>query len=201
MTLRKKPLVLLLTAFLYLFINKSAYSQEFNALITSGAVFSQLDGDHYGGYYKLGFNGGAYVNRFVSKKLAAQIGLRYIQKGSKEESYYKCSLQYVELPLTIRYFHYEKLDFEAGVGFGYLLKQYEELEGYEILDAPEFNKLDLSGILGLNYKINKKFTFSGQFNYSLLYVRPLNKYYPNMKKGQFNNVVTFNLAYQLTSWK
>jgi len=192
-----------LSVFVLLFVvfGKRAMSQEFNALIAGGAVFSQLDGDHYAGYYKLGLNSGIYVNRFVNKDLAVQLGLRYMQKGSKKESYYKCSLQYAELPLTLRYFYFDKIDIEAGFSFGYLIKQYEELEGYEIIDAPSFNKFDWSGILGINYKISDKLSLGAQLNYSLKYVRPLNTNYTYMKKGQFNNVVTFYLAYQFSSWR
>lgn len=181
-------------------------AQEFNGGIYGGAVASQLDGDRYEGYYKLSFTGGAYVNRFVNKKLAVQMGLRYNQKGSNKndhdnEIFYKCKLHYVEMPITLRYFHYEKIDIEGGVAIGYLLKQYEERDGYELENTPEFNKMEVSGLLGLNYNMSEKLSVGVHFMYSLLYVRPHSQDYNNMDKGQHNNLFTFTLAYQLSSWR
>ncbi len=190
----------------FLFIGIAVEAQEFNGGIYGGAVTSQLDGDAYEGYYKLSFTGGAYVNRFLNKKFAMQMGLRYIQKGSRKEDHehsihYKCKLHYVEMPITLRYFHYEKLDLEGGLAIGYLLKQYEERDGYEIENAPEFNKLELSSIIGLNYNMSKKVSFGVHYMYSILYVRPHSASYNNMDKGQHNNLFTFTLSYQLSSWR
>lgn len=179
-------------------------AQEFNGGIYVGMTASQLDGDTYKGFHKLGLLGGGYVNRFVNKKLALQLGLRYIEKGSREVSEdhsvnYKCRLHYIEMPLTLRYFHYKKLDFEGGLSVGYLISQYEEIDGYEDPGAPEFNKMELAGIGGLNYALNEKLSVGTHFMYSILYVRPHSQGFNNLEKGQHNYLLTLTLAYQLGS--
>ncbi len=184
----------------------AATAQEFNGGIYGGVAASQLDGDTYKGFNKLGIVGGAYVNRFINKKLAFQLGLRYIEKGSREVTddhsvNYKCRLHYIELPVTLRYFQYKKLDFEVGLSVGYLLKQYEEIDGYEDPGAPEFNKMELAGLGGLNYALNEKLSVATHFMYSILYVRPHSVYFNSEGKGQHNYLLTLTLAYQLSSWR
>lgn len=188
-----------------LFASTFLQAQEFNAGLTGGIVASQLDGDKYAGYNKFGLQGGAYVNRFLAKKLSAQLSLLYKEMGSREDSeglHYKCKLQYVIMPLTIRYHHFKKVDFEGGLSLGYLIKQYEEdNDGYEIDNPVEFNKFDFCWMVGLNYKFTEKFSIGVNFQYSIIEVRPYIPQNINLRKGQYNHAVGFSLAYQFSTWK
>lgn len=186
----------------------SAYfvkAQEFNAGIYSGIVASQVDGDRYSGYNKAGFIFGGYVNRFYHKNVAGQLGMRYIQKGSKEANdkalvYYKTQLHYVEMPVSVRYFYHKKVDFEAGLALAYLIKGLEAVNNDLYLEEanPAFNSFDFSGIGGLTFHINEKFAASAYTSYSILPIRP---FFPtlvgNITKGQLNNLLYFTLTYKL----
>lgn len=196
------------TQFLLCFLVFIASAQEFNGGLTGGLVASQLDGDHYKGYNRAGFLIGGYVNREFAEKLFFQMELRYLQKGSKKADtktgeYYKSDLHYMELPITIRYFYYKKLDFEAGVGIAYLIKAMEDKDGTELVAAePDFNKFDFSAILGINYAFSEKMIIGAHINYSIIPVRPYSQTYSSiMDAGQFNNLVTFSVAYKISSWK
>jgi len=191
-----------------LLTTKKTKAQEFNAGLYGGLVGSQLDGDKYGGYHKAGMIGGAFVNREFKKKWSWQMGLRYNQKGSKQVDnkngvYYKTQLHYIEMPLTIRYRHFEKVDLETGVAMGYLIKDKEDKDGYGLIDAdPEFNKFEFSYLGGLNFHFNKKIAIGGHFAYSFLPVRPYSSLFDGfMDKGQYNNLVYFTLQYKLSSWR
>lgn len=187
--------------FVLIILANNINAQEFNGGIYGSIVASQVDGDFYSGYNKLGFGIGGYVNRFVHNKIALQLALRYIQKGSYKKSdavYYQCNLQYAEIPLSVRYFHWEKIDIEAGVSIGYLIKAKEKRDGYEIINAPLFNKTELSSIVGVNYDASKRINIGCHFMYSLLFVRPHSKNYNSMKSGQHNNLLMFTLAYKLS---
>jgi len=193
----------------FLFTSFHGFAQEFNAGIYGGIVASQLDGDTYEGYDKAGLITGAYINRYFTKKVGWQMGLRYAQKGSrrndtKNSVFYKCNLQYMEMPLTMRYQHFKKLDFEAGVSLGYLLKAMESINGEdfeEILDPP-FNKFELASIFGVNYHFNKKIAVGWHFSYSLLAIRPFaDGSNSPMDKGQHNNLLYFTVGYMLSSWR
>jgi len=195
--------------FLFVFIlAPDIFSQEFNGGIYSGLVASQLDGDTYRGYNKAGIIGGAFVNRFFTNSWAGQLGLHYIQKGSKRNDtkngiYYKSQLHYIELPVTVRYFYFKKIDFEAGCSFGYLIKALEDKDGYGLVEAdPAFNKFEICSIGGINYQVNKSFTISLHASYSLTPARAYSSGYERfMDKGQHNNITYLTLNYSFTSWK
>lgn len=189
-----------------LFASLTINAQEFNAGMYSSAVISQLYGDNYGGFNKLGFAGGFYVNRFVKKNLAPQLGFRYIQKGSREVNDvvdYRCVLHYIEMPITLRYVPKDRLDLdiEAGLTFGYLIKGYEKLNGFEIIDAPPFNKFELGVTIGTNYEFSEKLFVGVHFSNSLLFIRPHSQDYNNMDKGQHNTLLMLTLGYKFSSWK
>lgn len=195
--------------FILLLMNTTnAFSQEFNAGIYVGGVASQLDGDTYMGYDKAGLITGAYVNRSFKKQWAWQFGLRYTQKGSKRVNdklgiYYKSQMHYMEIPLTIRYQHFKKVDLEAGLALGYLIKAMEDKGGYGLAEAdPPFNKFELASIVGINYHFNDKISVGAHLSYSITAVRPYSSGYEAfMDKGQHNNILYFTLAYKLSSWR
>ncbi len=183
-------------------------AQEFNAGVYGGGVASQLDGDYYGGYNKAGAVAGAFVNRYINKNLAWQMGLRYCLKGSRRVDnkagvYYKSQLHYVEIPLTIRYQYFKKVDFEGGISLGYLAKAMEDLDGYGLLPAnPEFRKIEAAAVGGLNYHFNDKIIISAQYSYSIFPVRPYSSGYERfMDKGQYNNIILFFVTYNLSNWR
>ncbi|MBI9068532.1 MAG: PorT family protein [Salinivirgaceae bacterium] len=183
-------------------------AQEFNGGLYGGLVASQLDGDTFGGYNKAGLISGAYVNRFIDKKLALQFGLRYIQKGSRKADNetgidYRSQLHYVEMPFTVRYFHYKKVNFEAGLALAYLIKGLESISGSDLAESQyPFNKFEISGIAGINYEFSKKISVAGMFQYSVSQVRGYSsKYSSFLRKGQYNNIVYFTLNYKLSSWR
>ncbi len=137
-----------------------------------------------------------------------QLGLRYISKGSKHADseageYYKSVLQYIEMPITARYYIRKNIDLEGGLALGYLVKSLEDTDGNGLLDPkPPFNKLELSGLAGINYHWNKQFSFGAFFSYSLLPARPYSSgYSAPMDRGQYNNVIYFALCYTISSWK
>jgi hypothetical protein len=194
-------LVLLIT------LTTNVFSQEFNAGIYGGIVASQLDGDTYVGYDKAGLITGAYVNRHFKKQWAWQMGLRYIQKGSSRVSsklgiYYKSQMHYMEIPLTIRYHYFKKVDLEAGLSLGYLIKAMEDKDSYGFVEAdPSFNKFELASVFGVNYHFNDKIAFGAHLSYSITAVRPYSSGYEVfMDKGQHNNILYFTMAYKLSSW-
>lgn len=196
-----------LFCFFCLLFSLELSSQEFNGGFYTGVAASQLDGDQFEGYNKAGFLFGAYINRKVYTQTQFQLGLRYMQKGSKKADtknnvYYKSHLHYVEMPLTLKYLYNKKLAFEGGFALGYLLKALEDKDGAGLLLAePDFNKLEFSGLLGVTYFWTEKISFQAHFSYSLLPVRPFFPDYNTIQKGQYNNVVYFSLAYHIASWR
>lgn len=72
---------------------------------------SQVDGDTWKGYHKVGYLAGAFVRLELSPRSSFQLEMEYIQKGSRHNvdsaNYYDQSyllrLHYLELPLLYQY--------------------------------------------------------------------------------------------------
>src|SRR5690606_3693125 len=82
--------ITLLIAILVVFGGNNTYAQNYydeNARtfyggISMGGTFSQLDGDNFAGYRKIGLTGGAIVYAELAKKFAMSLELLYTQKGA-----------------------------------------------------------------------------------------------------------------------
>ena len=150
----------------------------FGAGVLIGPSFSQIDGDKFTGYSKVGIYGGAQAIVRFDKRNQLRIGLLYHQKGNRVESRNEpnyrdkdriMELNYAEVPFI--FYHrltYNELNsratiLEAGLAYGRLLgTRFEEIETridtdpYESL-LDEFSRNEVSAVIGLSYQINKNF--------------------------------------------
>ena len=190
----------------FVFFSSSLFSQTFGGGVLAGLSASQLDGDNWGGYHKAGFTFGAYTYTKLNKYIDAQLEIRYVQKGSNSNSeelevFYLSKLNYVEIPLFLKYNFLSKFSANIGLTAGYLQKATEDKDGIGDEPAdPEFNKFEFSGLAGVEYKIIDKLFFNVRFNYSILSVRshPGDQTY-FLNRGQYNNVLTFTIHYQISN--
>jgi hypothetical protein len=181
-----------------------------------GGNFAQVDGDDCYGYYKIGLNAGGIVNIQLAQKVAVSMELLYTQKGARCTrkmtspfygdyfSKYYLSLNYVEMPVTIRYrlSHWRRLELEAGGSFAYLLHSSEEvISDIPVWIDPEINRMnktDVNLIAGLKALVYKRLYANFRFQYSVLSVRPMERIpagYGYGNQGQFNNVVSLRFMY------
>ena len=192
---------------LFFFVSISLYSQTFGGGIMAGLSASQLDGDRSEGYHKAGLSFGIYTNTRINKYIDAQLELRYVQKGSKSDNkdqsvFYLSKLNYIELPLFLKYRFLDKFSANIGLAAGYLQKSTEDKDGIGDEPAdPPFNEFEFSGLAGVEYLISENFLFNVRFNYSILPVRG----HPGeqtswIDKGQYNNVLTFTVYYQISNF-
>lgn len=195
---------------------QSYYEEEqkvFDGGIVAGANFSQVDGDSYFGYHKVGFNAGGIVYVHFTKKFGASIELLYSQKGSRGESVlespaigtyvakYYMDVNYAEIPVTMHIITH-KLDVEAGASYARLVNSKEWILSDQPAvidkDRNRFNNSDVEMILGLGGKIYKGLHANIRFQYSLTSIRPPERIpvgyiYGNI--GQFNNLFNLRLIY------
>lgn len=198
----KRILVILIA----LCISQFASAQIFGGGVFAGLSASQLDGDNWNGYNKAGLSFGIYTNLQINKYVDAQMELKYIQKGSKSDEnaqgvFYLSKLNYIELPIFLKYRFLGKFSANVGLAVGYLQKSTENKDqiGDEPADPP-FNEVEFSGLAGIEYHIFKNFYFNARFNYSILPVRdhPGDQTY-FLNRGQYNNTLTFAVYYQLAN--
>ncbi len=193
---------LLITVAVLFSINVTA--QRFNGGLIAGFNACQVDGDTYAGYNKFGLAFGAFTSTAITEKLDGELQIRFMQKGASKKvsendlSKYVSKLNYIELPIVLRYNQTSRLSWHLGPGFGYLFKYSVEDENGPLNDdAIHFRSFDLSAMAGIQYKLAKKLGISVTFSYSLL---PISDH-PNdpihfRQPGLYNNVVTTLLSYQ-----
>ncbi len=190
-----------------LLISQVGFAQTFGGGIFGGLSASQLDGDRSSGYHKAGLSFGIYTNAKINKYIDAQMELKYIQKGSKWENedqsvFYQSKLNYIELPVFLKYSFLDKFSANIGLAVGYLQKSTENKDriGDEPADPP-FNEFEFSGLAGVEYEIIENLFFNVRFNYSILPIRN----HPGdqvhfLDRGQYNNVLTFAVYYQIANF-
>lgn len=154
-------------------------AQFFRSGLIGGVAVSQIDGDNLVGYNKLGPIGGAFVEYDFTDRITGYFELKYIQKGKvksvdvtlENPEYFKIALDYVQLPVFLRYKLGYGFDFELGLGFAYLFNarfydEYGQLPKDDFSYA--FHSFELSSLLGLRYDINSKYFVTARWSMSFL---------------------------------
>jgi len=192
-----------------LLIPAGIFAQRFNAGIMSGGHVSQVDGDTYDGYHKLGFLAGAYVSLRLSHHSSFQMEMQYIQKGSRfggdsanmSVNTYLLRIHYLEIPVLYQYTFAKRFAAEIGPAMDVTLGSYEESNGQEVLNTVPMRPVTLAGIIGVSGYITKNLKATFRFNYSLISIRNATAPYPPgyrkilFEWGQYNNVLQLSLSW------
>jgi hypothetical protein len=183
-----------------------------------GIAASQLHGDNYSGYNKLGGMAGLYVNALLKKNHSLEFGIIYVQKGARKNqnvekgdyTFYLLRLNYVEVPLLYRWQH-NKFFFTIGASYAYLINYYEsssELGNYTGLYP--FLRSEYSSNLGIGMNLTPKIGVEVRANNSFLTIRPwpstFRPYYNNIlartfNNGSYSNILQIAFTYKLSPRK
>jgi len=187
-------------------------AQKFQAGFVLGLNTSQISGDDLGGFNKLSPNAGFYVSRNLNKRFSWQLEMTYLGKGSKKllrpsdsiPTFYLLRLHYIEVPLILQYQLKDRLSVETGPSIGVFIGHYEEdING--ILDGAyspreQFKRFDLSGNIGVTYKLNINWSFNLRGSNSILPVRNYDQQTKlRLTRGQLNKSIMFRLTYLFNS--
>lgn len=181
----------------------SQNEKGFSAGVLGGFVPSQVDGDNHGGYHKIGLQAGLFSTLQTQDDYYWQVAIKWMQKGSKFNnpkivSYYKLSLNYVEVPVSFNYIYRRKFLGSVGLSYGYLFKALEDNDGYGgIAPDPPMKSNDLEGTIGVGYRFSENFWLMNSFGYSFIPVREYpggQKYWFN--RGWANNLISVALYYK-----
>lgn len=209
----------LILSFLFVSAGMAATAQEsdkvFEGGLIVGANFTQVDGDSYYGYHKVGLNAGGIVCAHLGKHIGISMELLYSQKGSRGVSVYESpaigayiekynmNLNYVEVPVMLQLFD-RRNRYELGASFGYLVKASEwVLSDRPVVIDPEINrfeKTDLNYVFGVSRRLYKTLYADARFQYSIVSIRPSERIpypYSYGSNGQFNNLLNLRLIYYL----
>ncbi len=210
-------LIIFLFSFLFSFSQSVvAPDESFRPVFSGGIVGSQVDGDTYAGYSKLGYFAGIGINRKLSKVFEAEFALTFLQKGARKNyqtdsasiangnlTFYLFRLDYVEIPLGFKV-NYKRFKAEFGASVAYLIHWTEQNQnGYYNNYLP--NNYDISGYLGLGYQLTDNVLLNLRNEYSAI---PFRKFYGTgvfrgyfpynlFNQGLYNNLLILSLNYKL----
>ncbi len=197
--------------------NSASYYEEvprtFYGGVLVGANLSQVDGDAYAGYNKVGLNVGGIVYTRLAQHTALSLEILFSQKGARgnqvqqlraSDSFltaYAINLNYAEIPVMFNYFDRRRSHFGAGFSYSQLISGEEQIEVtrgnvVSAIDASQypFRKSDVNFVAGGNLHLWKGLFLNARFQYSLFSVRK--QHYPGIGRAeQYNNLWTVRLMY------
>jgi hypothetical protein len=178
--------------------------------VVVGGNFTQVDGDSYAGYHKLGFNLGPILYAQFAPKIAGSIEILYSQKGARSTfaqpstskafliTKQNINLNYVEIPLQLNYFDKRKSHFGGGISISRLISSKETIETNPNMnydqDKYPFKKMDYNFIIGGQLHLWKGLFANLRFQYSLVPIRKdIDREYG--RGEQYNNMWTLRVMY------
>jgi opacity protein-like surface antigen len=193
--------VFLLTALL---CNLSIFAQKFEAGFVGGFSASQISGDGLAGFDKGGARLGAYISYpLKNKRINFEVGMQYLQKGSKQPSgergisNYNINLQYLEVPFTVNYSLKSGLLLETGIGAGILVNYTEENANGTLLgESP--NTLALDFLCGIQYQLFEQLKINVRYGNSITPIRKESVENSLENKDWYSSLVTFALMYKIS---
>lgn len=133
----------IITLFFCLFFlsEQQLSAQLFEAGPIIGFNASQIQGDGFRGFRKMGLNAGVAVDIKTPGKFSVGLELLYSQKGSRfipnglqggdQEEYF---MDYLEIPIILKFHDTKGMDFGAGIAFGRSVRNVYKLNGIDDSD-------------------------------------------------------------------
>jgi hypothetical protein len=190
------------------------FPQTFHGGIMAGITASQVDGDSYAGFNKVGLQGGVYVNTMLVGRLGARMEIKYAARGARkpvssdDTQVYQLTLHYIDLPVMLHYDIYRITRLELGIVPGYLFDKQGKDNGGRLPESflVAFRKFDLGSLIGISLILSDRFSLNLRYSYSLLSIRDPDKaggFYGwfgrilGLNSGDYNNYLSFGLYCRL----
>jgi len=120
---------------------------------------------------------GAFVTLKFSDKLALQGDVLFSQQGA-EVNLGDIDLDYINMPIVLKYYIVKRLNIQAGPQFGFLTKDHLSSESY-----------DVSGVVGVGVDLPLGFRVDGRYNFGLT------KIFPTTESSVKNSVVSIAVGF------
>lgn len=192
-------IVFILSFFSFCLFSQAESERLFRAGIVGGFNASQLDGDQFRGYSKLGAHAGLKViyQLPAKPKVGLSTEMLFSMKGSSSDLNFsssnnnqvKITLNYIEIPLLVSYREW-KMDFQAGFSYGRLIGSSTSILTTNYLED-DFRKGDMNVLFGTTYYFNEN--LGATFRYSRSFVNAVKK--DVNKDALVGHLLTFRLEY------
>ncbi|MCK5692105.1 MAG: PorT family protein [Bacteroidales bacterium] len=193
-----------LVIMILLIMTVSMNGQQFNAGFFGGLNVSQVSGDTYKGFNKLGFTAGFFVNSPIEQHFYWQAEIKYGTRGVYEgpsegdASLYKSSYHIVELPLSINYLFDEKIMLELGISPEVLItvRYWDENGLLAESSYPDNRRFGLSVFAGIGYWFNDRMMVGLRYTNSAVPFRDPEEWNNSQYRGYFHNVISLTLGFK-----
>lgn len=190
---------------IFFLISITTFGQSFNAGLFGGMTASQVDGDYYSGFKKLGLTTGVYVNREISTNIYWQLELKWVMRGAYEgptdynpNSLFRSVYHYIEFPLSVHYIWNEKFQIEGGFSPEVLINvKFWDADGLQDPSMyPENRPFGLSVFAGAHYWFTEVTSVGIRYTYSAFPFRDPQEWHNAQNRGYFHNVLAITLGYR-----
>lgn len=186
--------------------------KKFFGGLAAGMNISQVDGDTYSGFHRVGLNAGGIVYWRMHPAAGLSLEFLYSQKGARgvrsASDYnlgayfekYNIRLKYVEAPLVFYFFPKDRYHVGLGASFNALLSSSESLERlgpvYFEQEAFPFEPYYVDLLASVTYMLWEGLFVNARYQYGITPVRRFGNTPADFGGGnQFNNMVSFRLGY------
>lgn len=182
-----KKRILLSVIILGLSISMGAQNVKFG--LKTGLNISSFTGGELGKNNLFGFHVGGFAEFKLNEKFSLQPELLYSTKGTEVENLVKIKVDYLAIPLMVKYYLSEKFSIEAGPQASFLVNDKAEFDDGSIPDADiDASSFDFGLNAGLGYNFNSDLFTQVRYNYGITTVGEN----PDVK----NSVFQFSLGYK-----
>lgn len=185
-------------------ISFSVLSQNFEGYVGGGITASQVSGDSYSGFNRLGANLGIYTTYKFKENQGLSIGIQFLQKGSQHNATnsnpynYSLRLNYLEVPFEYIYTFADRFAIDAGVSFARLMKSIEKAD-YAVNNDP-YNKNEFNALVGINFPIKDRLVLTVKYE-NTLFFSPIRDHKGDARHrlnwGQYNSLIISTLSYRI----
>jgi hypothetical protein len=173
---------------LLLFSGMKLFSQDFKfgfiagIDITKSHLKDKPDIQNLDYYPMISYNLNGYIGYKSSRPWGLSVEPGFIRKGFvfKNEQYgnIRSQINYIQLPMLLDIYLTKKICLSAGPEIAYMINAKLKLKEHNPgSNTDSYDKrFELSGIIGLNYKITEKFGVNIRYNHGLTYTRELTQF-------------------------
>lgn len=194
-------------------IQQSAFAQDMKTGFKLGLNVANLKEDGVNTKSKVGFHGGLFIEALLNDKFSIQPELLYSSQGAKEKvpqnmgynfsGEAKLKLDYINIPIMLKYYIIDNLSITAGPQIGFLVKSEFKIDSprYQqqvIIDNSKvndlFNKLDYGVNFGLELNTSG-FFFGARYNLGLANIYETEGLFTKDNKA-YNRVFQLSTGYK-----
>ncbi|MEM0995530.1 MAG: porin family protein [Bacteroidota bacterium] len=170
------------TIALFCLLGTALPAQYIGGGLSLAGIASQIDGDQWGGYKKIGYHIGGWATYDFNDWLAMQIEILHSHRGSREvvKDFGQVSLNFIDVPVLLRIRPLQNLPREAWVEVGpsvhYLLSAKTGFNNLKVDQSDNYRRVSGELGLGMGTFLTDHIAFFGRWNIGVTnlsrFVRP-----------------------------